>query len=73
MMPLWTMATRSETCGCEFWSVGAPWVAQRVWPMATCPAGSGSAAIAASRLTILPAFLRHSMRPSLGRATPAES
>ena len=40
MMPLWTMATRSVAWGWALVSLGAPWVAQRVWPMPTLP-GSG--------------------------------
>ena len=32
----------SVACGCALFSVGAPWVAQRVWPMPVWPA-SGSA------------------------------
>ena len=43
MMPLWTTATRSVACGCALFSVGLPWVAQRVWPMPVWPA-SGFAA-----------------------------
>ena len=51
MMPLWTIAMRPDesTCGCALMSVGAPWVAQRVWPMPTRPArrfGSESARVA---------------------------
>ena len=42
MMPLWTTATRSVACGCALFSVGLPWVAQRVWPIPVWPA-SGSA------------------------------
>ena len=42
MMPLWTTATRSVACGWALFSVGLPWVAQRVWPMPVCPS-SGSA------------------------------
>ncbi len=33
MMPLWTRATRPALCGWALGVVGAPWVAQRVWPM----------------------------------------
>ena len=47
MMPLWTMATRSVACGCAFDSVGAPCVAQRVWPMPAC---------AGERLGVQPRF-----------------
>ena len=43
MMPLWTRATPPTTCGWALPTVGAPWVAQRVWAMPTVP-GSGSAA-----------------------------
>ena len=42
MMPLWTTATRSVACGWALFSVGLPWVAQRVCPMPVWPA-SGSA------------------------------
>ncbi len=38
MMPLCTTASRSVACGCALFSVGLPWVAQRVWPM---PASAG--------------------------------
>ena len=37
MMPLWTTATCSVACGCALFSVGLPWVAQRVWPMPVWP------------------------------------
>ena len=39
MMPLWTTATRprASVCGWALTSVGAPWVAQRVWPMPVLP------------------------------------
>ena len=75
MMPLWTSATRpsADRCGWAFASVGPPWVAQRVCPMPMVDAGSGLAASSASRLAILPAYLRHSIRPSAPTATPAES
>ena len=33
MMPLCTTASFSVACGCALFSVGLPWVAQRVWPM----------------------------------------
>ena len=33
MMPLWTTAIFPETWGWAFRSLGAPWVAQRVWAM----------------------------------------
>jgi hypothetical protein len=37
MMPLCTTASRSVACGCALFSVGRPWVAQRVWPMPMVP------------------------------------
>ena len=37
MMPLCTTASRSVACGCALFSVGLPWVAQRVWPMPIVP------------------------------------
>ena len=37
MMPLCTTASRSVACGCALLSVGAPCVAQRVWPMPMVP------------------------------------
>ena len=40
-MPLCTTASFSVACGCAFFSVGRPWVAQRVWPMPIVP-DSGS-------------------------------
>ena len=48
MMPLCTTASLSVACGCALFSVGLPWVAQRVWPM---PIGALQrlAAAAASR------------------------
>ena len=38
MMPLWTTATPPASCGWALSWVGAPWVAQRVWPMPVVPA-----------------------------------
>ena len=42
MMPLCTTANNppSLTWGWEFTSLGAPWVAHRVWPMPTVPGSS---------------------------------
>ena len=39
MIPLWTTAIRPEAsvCGWALRSFGAPWVAQRVWPMPVVP------------------------------------
>ena len=41
MMPLWMTAMRPDwsVCGWAFGVVGAPWVAQRVWPMPSVPDG----------------------------------
>ncbi|CAM5571450.1 hypothetical protein SBADM41S_00121 [Streptomyces badius] len=40
MIPLWTTATlfSASRCGCAFSSLGAPWVAQRVWAIPVVPA-----------------------------------
>jgi hypothetical protein len=59
-------------CGWALRSVGAPWVAQRVWPMPIVPA-SGSSQSRASRLFSLPSARRRSMWPSTSVAMPAES
>ena len=37
MMPLCTTASFSVACGWALFSVGLPWVAQRVWPMPMVP------------------------------------
>ena len=37
MMPLWTIATGPTMCGWALSTVGAPWVAQRVWAMPIVP------------------------------------
>ena len=37
MMPLCTTASRAVAWGWALFSVGRPWVAQRVWPMPTNP------------------------------------
>ncbi len=37
MMPLCTTASFSVAWGCALFSVGLPWVAQRVWPMPIGP------------------------------------
>ena len=54
MMPLWTTATLSVACGWALFSVGLPWVAQRVWPMPVWPASGG----AQPRFQVLAACLR---------------
>src|SRR5690606_36823695 len=72
MMPLWTMATSLEKCGCALVSFGTPWVAQRVWPMPIVPS-SGSSPSRFSRLTSLPSARRRPSRPWSIVATPAES
>ena len=75
MIPLCTSATRPVPpgCGCALTSLGAPCVAQRVCPMPVEDSGSGSSAIAFSRLASLPARFAQEIVPSATRATPAES
>ena len=72
IIPLWTTATRSVTWGCALLVVGAPWVAQRVWPMPTSPA-SGSRARSSASASIRPSLRRRSISPSTIVAMPAES
>ena len=52
MMPLWITATRpsADRCGWALRSVGPPWVAQRVCPMAVVPAAMPSAGALGQRL-----------------------
>src|ERR1035437_6685636 len=76
MMPLWISASLPSTpplWGCAFSSVGAPWVAQRVCPMAVLDSGSGTSARALMRLASFPARLVVTTRSPATRATPAES
>ena len=76
MMPLWMTATApvQSMCGWALRSVGAPWVAQRVWPMPSGrPAGSGLLVERVSRLASLPARLVTDSLPSAAMAAPAES
>ena len=79
MMPLCTTATRPvrPRWGWAFSSLGAPWVAQRVWPMPVVAAGSGVSAMAFSRLASLPLRLSEAIRPAPSEvstsAMPAES
>ena len=63
------------TCGWALRSVGAPWVAQRVCPMAAVAPGSGCASRYSTRFASLPAFLAVTSSPPrpVTRATPAES
>ena len=72
MMPLCTTATLSVACGWALFSLGRPWVAQRVWPMPVAPL-SGCFASSVSRLVILPSARRRSIRPSTRVAMPVES
>ena len=72
MMPLCTTLTRSVLCGWALRSVGAPCVAQRVWPMPMVPA-SGACSSALARLTSLPSARRRSMWPFTRVAMPALS
>lgn len=77
MMPLWMIATLPSrlACGCAFTSLGTPFVAQRVWPIATVASGSGRASMSSTRFDRRPAFLRTATRsmPGAVSATPAES
>ena len=75
MMPLCTTAMRpvASVCGCALRSFGAPWVAQRVWPMPVVPVIVRLAS-SLSRFSIRPAFLATCSVPSgPTTATPAES
>ena len=72
MMPLWTTATRAVACGCALRSVGAPCVAQRVWPMPVMP-GSGCVSSTLARLPSLPSARRRSIWPFTSVAMPALS
>ncbi len=74
MIPLCTTAISplGSVWGWALWSLGAPWVAQRVWPMPVDPA-TGSASSISARRESLPSALRTTrVRPSQ-TATPAES
>ncbi len=76
MMPLWTTATRPalSRCGWALASVGAPWVAQRVWPMPVVAGGQRAARPAPS--PGWPACRPSSRRPARrrrARRRPAES
>ena len=72
MMPLCTTLTRPVLCGWALRSVGAPCVAQRVWPMPVVP-GSGARSSTAARLPSLPSARRRSMWPFTRVAMPALS
>ncbi len=71
MMPLWMRAISplQSRSGWAFVSEGAPWVAQRVWPMPTVPFRCGRRD---SRTAISPAALC-TASPFSTTATPAES
>ena len=60
MMPLWTTAILPFwlTWGWEFTSLGAPWVAQRVWPMPTVPSTAAPPWIKSDRTWSRPLALR---------------
>ena len=66
MMPLCTTASFSVACGWALFSVGLPWVAQRVWPMPMVPL-SGSLCSRASRLRSLPSARRRVSAPRFER------
>ncbi len=72
MMPLWTTTTRPARWGWALRSVGAPWVAQRVWPMPVTP-GAGLSRSTASRLRSLPGARRMVIASPSVAATPALS
>ena len=72
MMPLCTTATGPAWWGCALSVVGAPCVAQRVWPIPDLPA-SGSCTRRSERLTNLPTARRRSSTPLLTVAIPALS
>ena len=73
-MPLWITASLPATCGCAFTSVGPPWVAHRVCPMAAVDSGSGRRSSSSTRFASLPAFFAVASVPvGLTSATPAES
>ena len=58
--------------GCAFRSVGAPWVAHRVWPIPMEPGTGPMTSSAASSSESLPARFTTERPPSI-IATPAES
>ena len=66
MMPLCTTASLSVACGWALFSVGLPWVAQRVWPMPMVPC-SGSLCSRVSRLRSLPSARRRVSAPRFER------
>ncbi len=72
MIPLWTSATGPAMCGWALPTVGAPWVAQRVWAIPTVP-GSGSPASSRCRLSSLPSARRRLSSPPSTVQMPAES
>ena len=76
MMPLWMRASRPSSpprCGWAFWSVGPPWVAQRVCPIPVVDAGQRVAVEGVLEVDELAGPLLEARRPSVTRATPAES
>ena len=83
MMPLWIRASRpvQSTWGWAFSTVGPPWVAQRVCPMAAaCPAGASAVSSASLATELVPPAARARQTeaagpsgPSTTMATPAES
>ena len=74
MIPLWMTAMRPDwsVCGWAFGVVGAPWVAQRVWPMPRVPVGMAPSSSCSSMLSLPAAFMISSPWP-LTTAMPAES
>ena len=74
MMPLWMTAMRPDwsVWGWALGVVGAPCVAQRVWPMPTVPVGIRSLSSCSSTESLPAAFMILSPWP-LTTAMPAES
>ena len=74
MMPLCTTAKRPsfETWGWALKSVGAPCVAQRVWPMPTVPGTAAPSCVFSQSLAMRPLTFSTSMAPSCTTAMPAE-
>ena len=75
MIPLWTTAKRPsfERCGWAFSSVGAPWVAQRVWPIPVTPGTSAPSWVFAHRFAMRPVTLLTEIFDLSMTAMPAES
>ena len=75
MMPLCTMAKRPsfERWGWALVSVGAPCVAQRVWPMPITPGTAAPFCVFSQSRAMRPLTFSMWIAPSFSTATPAES